>query len=291
VVAETVGLFDEGIQYAMDYDYWIRLDRAGFALQYVPVTLAQSRLHADAKTISARPKIFREILLVSRRGGGYVSANYIQGLWRHLAYERPDHPARFLRKTPRARACVAYVHYWWLNRHRYTWTQRLGGAYQALRRRLIRLLLHVPWMLALLVHAKRSIRGIVADVKRFFARSSAPAARRAAPQRVVGFWPDNWIEDELAVVVAPREETRELRIVGRPVVGMTVHVSSGGGPLGRFELVGGREEAVVVRLPPGPRETVSYRFSDGVVDGAGRTVSFRLDETNLFGEQDLGARE
>jgi hypothetical protein len=110
----------------------------------------------------------------------------------------------------------------------------------------------------------------------------------AAPA-VSGYWPDNWIEEKLEVVLDARESSRQFRIVGRPVARMTVEVSANGTRLGRFDLAADRQEVVALQLPPGPRETVSFFFSDHLVDVNGRRISFLLEETNAFSEEDLGA--
>jgi hypothetical protein len=107
--------------------------------------------------------------------------------------------------------------------------------------------------------------------------------------RVSGFSPDNWVGDRLEVVVEPREQTRRLALSGRPVAEMTVKVSANGAQLGEFPLHGSELEAVTIELPPGPREVVSFAFSAHALDTKGRRVSFLVQETNLFGEEDLYA--
>jgi glycosyltransferase involved in cell wall biosynthesis len=117
-VTEWVGPFDETVHFAMDYEYWLRVDRSGFVIQHLAERLAQSRLHPEAKTLSARSEIFHEIFDVCRRHAGYVSRNYVYGYWEHQAEERSGIAARVLRKMPRVRVACAKVHYWLLNRHR-----------------------------------------------------------------------------------------------------------------------------------------------------------------------------
>src|SRR5439155_18908060 len=53
-VLDRIGPFDESLNYAMDYEYWMRLDRAGGVLRRVPDFLACSRVHSETKTQSAR---------------------------------------------------------------------------------------------------------------------------------------------------------------------------------------------------------------------------------------------
>jgi len=50
-VFEAVGGVDETLQFAMDYDLWIRIGRE-FPCRYLPGFLAQYRLHEASKTVS-----------------------------------------------------------------------------------------------------------------------------------------------------------------------------------------------------------------------------------------------
>jgi hypothetical protein len=68
---------------------------------------------------------------------------------------------------------------------------------------------------------------------------------------------------------------------------MSVRVSSNGTELGRFELAQSVPQAVTVQLPAGPRELITFTFSDHAVDTQGRPVAFLVEETNLFHESDL----
>jgi hypothetical protein len=45
----------------MDYEYWLRLGKAGVRFAYLEVKLAGSRLYADNKTLGARVKVHKEI--------------------------------------------------------------------------------------------------------------------------------------------------------------------------------------------------------------------------------------
>jgi glycosyltransferase involved in cell wall biosynthesis len=288
-VGAVVGPFDESAHYAMDYDYWIRVDRSGFVLQHLHDTIAQSRLHATTKTLSARPAVYREILDVCRRRGGYVSRRYVEGFWHHLAYERPRHPALLLRAAPSLRARLAAFHYRWLNRHLYSRSQWFAGGTRLAKRVILRRLHRTPRLLALLVRIKTRLQSLAVGPSAL--KIGATPTRREATgrARVRGYWSDNWIEERLEVVLDAREHDRQLRLTGRAVDTMTVEVAANGVVLGRFELGRGRQETVAVRLGPGPRETVSFFFSHSMLDTAGRPISFLLEETNLFREEDLAA--
>jgi glycosyltransferase involved in cell wall biosynthesis len=60
-VIEKHGLLDESLVYCMDYEYWLRLGKAGMHFAYIEEKLAASRLYAENKTLGARVKVHGEI--------------------------------------------------------------------------------------------------------------------------------------------------------------------------------------------------------------------------------------
>jgi len=70
---------------------------------------------------------------------------------------------------------------------------------------------------------------------------------------------------------------------------MTVRVSANGTQLAEFALRENECELMRVQLPAGPRELLSFSFSDYALDAHGRRVAFLVQETNLFREEDLHA--
>lgn len=60
-LVEQHGLLDESLIYCMDYEYWLRLGKAGARFVYLKEKLAGSRLYAENKTISARVRVHEEI--------------------------------------------------------------------------------------------------------------------------------------------------------------------------------------------------------------------------------------
>jgi glycosyltransferase involved in cell wall biosynthesis len=108
---ERVGLLDESLHYAMDYDYWMRIDRAGGKLVHVPAFLASSRVHAETKTLSARLQCYDEILAVSRRHAGDASFSQYYAYWHHRCHERAHGWPRMLQWWPEC-------HWWLANAHR-----------------------------------------------------------------------------------------------------------------------------------------------------------------------------
>ena len=66
-VMERFGIFDATLQYAMDYDYWLRIGK-DLPFHYLEGQyLAGSRLHQDTKTLKHRVKAHHEILQVAMR--------------------------------------------------------------------------------------------------------------------------------------------------------------------------------------------------------------------------------
>ena len=56
----------------MDYDYWLRLGKAGVKFRYLQEKLAGSRLYGDNKTLSARVNVHKEINYMFKRKFGRV---------------------------------------------------------------------------------------------------------------------------------------------------------------------------------------------------------------------------
>lgn len=63
-----VGLLDDGLHYAMDYEYFIRIARS-FPVSYIPFQVAAFRLQNTSKTVSQSEKHWREAFAVSSRYG------------------------------------------------------------------------------------------------------------------------------------------------------------------------------------------------------------------------------
>lgn len=61
------GLFDESLNFAMDYEYWLRAGARVPFFHLDGLPLAGSRLHAETKTLSCRAAAHREMLEVVRR--------------------------------------------------------------------------------------------------------------------------------------------------------------------------------------------------------------------------------
>lgn len=134
-VVGAYGPLDERLHYCMDYEFWLRLARAGARFAHIPVKLAGSRLHADAKTLRYREPVFREINDMFGRMLGRVPDEW---LWNYanIAVGRRIDAARQPRRYAAALAARALGAAW-------RWNRRVspdmlgvvgGGARRRLRR-------------------------------------------------------------------------------------------------------------------------------------------------------------
>ncbi len=63
-IMETAGLLDESLNYALDYEYWIRLALVGARFKRMPDVAARFRLSSSSKTVSQTAAMAREQLKV-----------------------------------------------------------------------------------------------------------------------------------------------------------------------------------------------------------------------------------
>jgi glycosyltransferase involved in cell wall biosynthesis len=76
-VVEQCGYPDVELHYCMDYEYWIRLARAGMRFRHVDARLAGSRMYGENKTLGARVAVHAEINDMLRRHCGRVPDRWI----------------------------------------------------------------------------------------------------------------------------------------------------------------------------------------------------------------------
>ena len=116
-IAERVGPFDAAMHYAMDLDYWLRIDRAGGRIVHVPEVLACSRVHPATKTQSAREPVYREILQTCMRHAGQAGFSQYLAYWHHRCHEAPHGWPRWLRRLPQPEWWLALLHARWHRHH------------------------------------------------------------------------------------------------------------------------------------------------------------------------------
>jgi glycosyltransferase involved in cell wall biosynthesis len=99
---ERVGLLDDRLQVAIDYDLWIRLSRL-YPFARVDELLATSRMHAKAKTTAIRRTAYREGIALVKRHFGYVPLDWLDGYAQFLVEGKDQFFVRS-RPGPRSRA-------------------------------------------------------------------------------------------------------------------------------------------------------------------------------------------
>lgn len=65
-ITDKIGLFDTKLKYAMDYDYWIRISKR-YRFHYIPIHLANFRIHPQCKSSSQSYKAFLEAAKVQQK--------------------------------------------------------------------------------------------------------------------------------------------------------------------------------------------------------------------------------
>jgi glycosyltransferase involved in cell wall biosynthesis len=127
------GMLDSGLDFALDYDLWIRLARAGKLLR-IGEFLAAARMHPGAKTLRARRDVYREAALVVGRHFGYVPFCYAYG-W---ACARLDPRDGFFEPVPPSLAKYFLALGWGTTRNRWRpfrfWKEWWLAGQDALRR-------------------------------------------------------------------------------------------------------------------------------------------------------------
>lgn len=78
-ILERWGYLDETLNYCMDYEYWLRLARAGARFFYEQRILAGSRFYPETKTLGARVKVHAEINDMLRAKLGRTPVTWILG--------------------------------------------------------------------------------------------------------------------------------------------------------------------------------------------------------------------
>jgi glycosyltransferase involved in cell wall biosynthesis len=89
-VIEKIGLFDEDLHYAMDYEYWIRIAKHYGTLGYMKEYLANARTYPETKTMSKQLEASEEILNLLKKhyGGGNIPPHWIYAYAQHYMDRR-----------------------------------------------------------------------------------------------------------------------------------------------------------------------------------------------------------
>jgi glycosyltransferase involved in cell wall biosynthesis len=113
------GALDASLRYCMDYEYWLRLGKAGVRFAYLEEKLAGSRLYPETKTLDARLEVHAEINDMLARTLGRVPDRWLV----NYAYARVREHAGAERDAAasKARVLVAALAAMW------RWNRRLPG--------------------------------------------------------------------------------------------------------------------------------------------------------------------
>lgn len=71
------GALDAGLQFSLDYEFWLRLAKSGATFAFLPQKLAGSRFYPDTKTLGSRLKVHVDINDMMRRTFGLVPDRWI----------------------------------------------------------------------------------------------------------------------------------------------------------------------------------------------------------------------
>jgi glycosyltransferase involved in cell wall biosynthesis len=125
---EQAGMLNPALQFALDYDLWIRLGKIT-PLVRIAGALANSRMHRENKTLGSRRRAYREAVAVVKQHFGYVPYSWIYGYCSHML----DPSDQFFERTGPTlakRALSLAVGSWhnWRHLARYwgEWTSAMG---------------------------------------------------------------------------------------------------------------------------------------------------------------------
>lgn len=93
-VVEKHGLLDDNLNFCMDYEFWLRLGKAGVQFEYIEVKLAGSRLYPQNKTLGSRVKVHAEINDVLKKLFGKVPDRWLWNYTHAVVEEKVDRSRR-----------------------------------------------------------------------------------------------------------------------------------------------------------------------------------------------------
>jgi glycosyltransferase involved in cell wall biosynthesis len=264
-IAKLVGPFNEQLNYAMDYEYWLRVDRAGGRIEHTLDILASSRLYPETKTLTAREKIYEEVFEICQAHGGYVDLNYFHGLWHQRVCRSNTGWPRYVRWLPRGRQMLAHLHHKWYYRRTYTPRHVLRLLYHQLRRR-------------------RTSRFKLVD--QFYKLVGVLSFKIGWRKPASGFWPDRWLGPSCCVMLKQVPPGQTFYLIGKASATMVLRVKLQGRMLGKYQLQANTYQNISFQVEPGTNQRILLKFSRYIVDPAHRPLSFMLEQTNLFSEHD-----
>jgi glycosyltransferase involved in cell wall biosynthesis len=110
-IAHLVGPFDTHLYAALDFDYWLRIDRAGGYIHHIPIPMASWRMYPGIKSLKNREAIYHEVFQVCEKHAGYIHFQWFNGLWQHRVWEKTQGWPTLFRHVPYSYAPLARAHY------------------------------------------------------------------------------------------------------------------------------------------------------------------------------------
>jgi glycosyltransferase involved in cell wall biosynthesis len=262
-VTEELGLFDETLDFAMDYDYWLRIAKITTydkRIYHLPSKLACSRLYPETKTLSKRSSVYKEIFQVCKKNIGYVHESYYHGYWHYLIYENDNFWSLFLRLFPFSTYLLPRCHYR-LFRSRVVYSKISKKSKEKLKNFLKRI--------------------------RYIIKRKMAFSRVKHIKVVSGYWPDNWLEQRVMIMPNSWPIDKDLFIGGISPLDMTITIRIGGREFYRGELLAEQYSKIQFSCKMPEAKLIEIYFSKAFVDSSKRRLSFLLQETNIFSEQDI----
>lgn len=108
-VFDSVGGMDENLHLGMDYDYWLRVLRAGFRFDYVPHDLAMFRYHPMSKTLTAKGRDrLQELRTICAKADAPFMTHWVYEMWGGWVLGRYHH-WRSIRKREGLAGLLSYL--------------------------------------------------------------------------------------------------------------------------------------------------------------------------------------
>jgi len=263
-IAERVGPFDESLHIVMDYDYWLRVAKAGGKITHINEILACSRQYPETKTLSARERVFSEIMKISKKHLGYVHPNYFFGLWNHRIWERGDSIYKVMRHVRGSLRITALIHNLYVNKRYYLRSITPGKV----KRQVNHLL---KSNLGILRPLARKIRTL-----RYSVNTNNP---------VFGLWDDNWLGPVAQVYLKRKNPGQIFHLAGLPAEDMTVKIKID--RQANRTIRAHKNELTQIEIDAEVGQKVLLEFSKSRRDQKGRFITFQVTDTNLFAEHDV----
>ncbi len=270
-VIHKIGLFDDSLNFVMDYDYWIRIAKANLEIHFIEAKLACSRLYPETKTMTYRKKIYKEIFKTCEKHTGFVDIHFYYGYWHHLLNEAAIFGS-LISKVPGIYKILGWIHH-----KLYFRSHSFINRISVLNRKFTR-----NYLISLFRKVLRKI-----GIEVFFIQILKMSIKRS--NNVVGYYSDGWISNNLVLTISDKM-TKEFKVgylKCMPFVTGSLAVFNNNKLIKQVYYSSGSKLEIdfdIYKIVPG---ILYFNFSDFNYDRALRKLSAKLLSTNLFKESDL----